>query len=166
VFVMISLPQIEIVHLFTSPAHNFFGHHGEPAGEYPTVEANEIHCIAGRGIKGDRFFDFKENYRGQITFFAYEIYELLCRDCDVHDVPPSVFRRNVITLGADLNMLVDTEFEIQGIRFEGTGECSPCHWMNQAFHFEAEERLKGNGGLRARILTDGFLHVNTRRESA
>jgi hypothetical protein len=54
-------------------------------------------------------------------------------------------------------------FELQGVRFFGVEECSPCHWMNYAFRDErAETWLRGRGGLRARILTDGIL----RREPA
>jgi MOSC domain-containing protein YiiM len=71
----------------------------------------------------------------------------------------------VITRGVDLNSLIGAEFEIQGVRFEGVSECSPCHWMNQAFHSEAEQRMKGNGGLRARILADGVLRSLARKEA-
>ena len=64
----------------------------------------------------------------------------------------------MITSGIDLNTLVGREFEIQGLRFEGVEECRPCHWMNHAYADErVENSLKGNGGLRARILTPGFL---------
>lgn len=117
----------------------------------------ELHCLAGRGIRGDRFFDHKENYKGQITLFADEVYRALCEKFQVRDKPPSVFRRNVITRGVDLNSLTGTEFEIQGIWFSGVEECKPCYWMDQAFHAGAEAALKGWGGLRARILSDGVL---------
>jgi len=33
-----------------------------------------------KAIRGDRFFDFKENYKGQITFFSMEILEMLRRE--------------------------------------------------------------------------------------
>jgi MOSC domain-containing protein YiiM len=155
--VLKSVAQIEVLHIYISPGHNFFGHYQQPPGRYETREVNRVECVAGRGLKGDRFFDFKANYKGQITFFAWEVYESLSRECNVHDIPPSVFRRNVITRGVDLNKLIGSEFEIQGVRFEGTAECSPCHWMNTAFHPEAERRLHGRGGLRARILSDGWL---------
>jgi len=154
---MVELSQIKLLHLYISPAHNFVGHHGKPAGQHPAVEMDEIYCIPGMGIEGDRYFGFKENYKGQITFFASEIYQALCRETNVGDVPPSVFRRNVITGGVDLNTLIGKEFEIQGVQFSGAEECKPCHWMNDAFAPGAEERLRGNGGLRARILTEGTL---------
>ena len=148
-----------IKHLFISPGHNFFGHHAQPPGEHSMVECAEVKCVAGRGLEGDRFFDFKENYKGQVTFFANEVYEQLCAEFGVWDRPPSVFRRNIITAGVDLPGLIGKEFEVQGVRFFGTQESAPCEWMNLAFAPGAEERLKGSGGLRAKILTDGTLRV-------
>ena len=149
----------EILHLYISPGHNFFGHHEQPPGQHPLLEVSEIECVAGQGIRGDRFFGFKPDYKGQITFFAFETYLDVCRKLGIQERPPAVFRRNVITRGADLNSLVDRDFEIQGVRFFGTSECSPCHWMNQAFGAGAENALRGHGGLRARILTDGRLRT-------
>jgi MOSC domain-containing protein YiiM len=151
---------VEVRQLYISAGHNFVGHHGRPAGKNPIVEVAEIECVAGRGVRGDRFFDFKENYKGEITFFARETYEAICRELAVWDKPPSVFRRNVITDGVDLNELICREFTIQGARFRGTEECRPCHWMDQAFAPGAFEFLKGRGGLRAVILSDGILRAN------
>jgi MOSC domain-containing protein YiiM len=123
------------------------------------VEVPQVECVAGRGLRGDRFFDFKENYKGQISFFAWETYEAICRELGVRDKMPSVFRRNVITTGADLNELIGEEFLIEGVRFRGTEECRPCYWMDQAFAPGANEVLKGRGGLRAVILNNGILGI-------
>jgi MOSC domain-containing protein YiiM len=57
----------------------------------------------------------------------------------------------------DLNSLIGREFEVQGVRFFGEEESKPCYWMDQAFCPETENELKGRGGLRARILTNGTL---------
>jgi MOSC domain-containing protein YiiM len=153
-------PPIRVEHLYISPGHNFFGHHERPPGTYETLEQQEIVCLAGRGIEGDRFLDFKPDYKGQITFFAAELYEELCARFGVQNKAPSTFRRNVITRGADLNALIGKEFAIQGVRFLGTAECSPCYWMDAAFHAGAEAALKGRGGLRAKILSNGTLRVD------
>ena len=150
-----------IRHLYISPGHNYFGHHEKPPGEHPMIEVPEAHFFAGRGIEGDRFFDFKANYKGQITFFALEIYRELSRDLQIDNRSPAVFRRNVITEGVDLNTLIGAEFELQGARFLGTAECSPCYWMNTAFGPGAEKALQGRGGLRAKILSDGVLRAET-----
>ena len=156
---MTDIPPIRIEHLYISPGHNFYGHHGQPAGDNPVLAPSEIVCRAGRGIEGDRFLDFKEDYKGQITFFAREMYDQLCAEFGVWDREPSVFRRNVITAGVALADLYGREFEVQGVRFLGVAECSPCNWMNEAFHPGAERWLQGRGGLRAKILTDGVLRV-------
>jgi MOSC domain-containing protein YiiM len=146
-----------IEHIYISPEHIYFGHHEQPPGEAPVVEVESVECVAGKGLKGDRFFDFKDDYKGQVTFFSREVYERLCEELQVADRDASVFRRNVIVSGVDLNTLIGQEFEVQGVRFLGTQECSPCHWMNQAFAEGAESALRGHGGLRARALSTGVL---------
>lgn len=151
---------MRLLHIFISPEHNYFGHHGQPAGTAPAVELEEAELVAGSGIAGDRFFDYKEDYKGQVTFFEQEIYESLCEKFGLpaeNRPPPSAFRRNLITSGQDLNALIGREFEIQGVRFAGIAECSPCHWMDQAFHPGTEAALKNHGGLRAKVLTGGTL---------
>ena len=111
--------MIRVEHLFISPGHNFFGHHGQPAGEHPIIAVEEIECVAGRGIRGDRFFNFKENHKGQITFFAMEVFEALRRELNLPEAQPQATRRNTFVLGADLNALSGAEFEVQVVRFAG-----------------------------------------------
>ena len=151
--------MMRICHLFVSHGHNFFGHHGAPAGQHPMLQVERIECVAGRGIRGDRFFDYKPDYKGQITFFSLEVFEALRRELNLPDALPQGSRRNVFVRGVELNGLVGAEFEVQGIRFAGVEECKPCHWMNSALGAGAEEWLRGRGGLRCRILTDGVLGV-------
>jgi len=148
---------VQVQRLYVSPAHNYVGHHGLPAGENPSLEVTRIGCVAGRGIRGDRFFDYKENYKGQITFFALEVFDALRRELHLPQAQPVATRRNVVVAGLDLNSLVGAEFEIQGVRFAGVEECRACYWMNVALGPGAEDWLQGRGGLRARILTNGIL---------
>ena len=150
-------------HLFVSPGHNYFGRQGQAAGEHPLLEQEQIECVAGRGIRGDRFFDFKENYKGQITFFAWEVLTDLWEKFEVTDRNPAATRRNVITEGVDLNGLIGQRFVIQSVEFEGVEECRPCAWMNQAIKEGAEHSMKGRGGLRARIVTGGTLKCDIAR---
>jgi MOSC domain-containing protein YiiM len=149
--------MLRVEYLYLSPGHNYFGHHGRAPDAHPMVAVEQVECVAGRGLRGDRFFDYKPDYKGQITFFAGEIYDELCIAHAVHDREPWAFRRNVITRGVDLNTLIGQEFTIQGVRFLATSECTPCYWMERAFAPGTEAALKGRGGLRAKILTDGVL---------
>ncbi len=148
---------MRVEHLFISPGHNFFGHHDQPAGEHPIVSVKQIECVAGRGIRGDRFFDYQENYKGQITFFAMEVLEALRQELRLPDAPPQATRRNAFVRGADLVALIGEQFEVQGVRFAGVEESRPCHWMDTVLGPGAEEWLRGRAGLRCRILSDGIL---------
>jgi hypothetical protein len=80
--------DFEITHLYISPGHNFFGHEpGQPSSN-PVLEVPSIWCVAGKGIEGDRFFRYKEAYKGQITFFEEETYNDLCAQFGAWDRPP------------------------------------------------------------------------------
>lgn len=153
------LSDVEISHLYISPGHNYFGHNGMPPGENPILGVEKIGCVTGRGIQGDRFYDFKNAYKGQITFFSEEVYRELCENFGLTNAPPSAARRNVITHGIDLNQLIGADFEVQGVQFHGVEECRPCPWMDHAFAPGAHKFLQGRGGLRARILSDGEVHI-------
>lgn len=50
--------SIAIEHLYISEGHNFFGHHGQATGTNPLREVSTIECVAGRWVRGDRFFDY------------------------------------------------------------------------------------------------------------
>lgn len=151
---------MNIVRLYHSPEHIYKGHKGQPAGTVPMTEAARIWLVAGRGVEGDRY-SRQEGARGQVTFFAEETWLRLCRELGRTDRQPDVFRRNVIVRGTDLNELIGRDFEIQGVRFRGVEHCKPCFWMEQAFApgtFALLGEWKA-GGLRAAVLSDGWLAV-------
>lgn len=162
---MISFGAVEICHLYISPGHNFVGHFGQEPDDFPMIELPIVECVAGRGLRNDRYFDFKTDYKGQVTFFSLEVFDELCDALQVRGIPSSAVRRNIFTRDVDLNSLIGQDFEVQGIRFHGTEESRPCDWMDRAIARGAKEFLKGRGGLRARILCDGTLrssaHVPT-----
>ena len=151
--------QVAIRHIFISPGHNFFGRHGQPAGQHQIIGVPEAGCRAGWGIEGDRFYGYRPNYKGQITFFAWETCEAARREFAVPVLAPEAFRRNVVVDGVDLNTLIGRRFTLGGVTFAGTEESRPCYWMNAAIAPGAEDWLRGRGGLRAKILSDGRLAV-------
>lgn len=150
---------MQIRQIFISPGHNYFGHHGRAPDDYPLIEVPQIECVAGQGIRGDRFYDYRDDYKGQITFFSLEVFDRLSAHFGLTNKSPGSLRRNVIVSGIDLNELIGEEFSVQGVGLRGTAHCKPCYWMNQAVAPGAEEFLAGNGGLRAKILTNGVIAV-------
>jgi MOSC domain-containing protein YiiM len=153
------IPTITIRHLFISRGHNFFGRYGQTAGEHPALDVGTVKCRAGWGIEGDRFFGYRPGYKGQVTFFDWTVYERARKRFRLPALSPAVFRRNVVLEGVDLNTLIGRRFVLGGVEFEGTEESRPCPWMNGAVAPGAEDWLRGQGGLRAKVLTDGELAV-------
>lgn len=150
-----------ILNMFTSPGHNFAGHHGREPDSHATESREQIVCVEGKGIEGDRYFNHKENYKGQITFFDFAVYTRMREELNVPECKPDAFRRNIIVQDLPLADLIGKRFRLQGVEFEGVEECRPCYWMDHAVGEGAEDFLKGQGGLRARILSSGTLSLGT-----
>jgi len=151
--------QVSIKYLYISHGHNYFGRYGMSSLSHEIEEREHLDLMAGKGIVGDRFFDYEEDYKGQITFFDWAVYERVKNEIVNGELDPSKFRRNVLMEGVDLNDLIGKRFSIGEIEFTGSCECSPCFWMDEACAEGTEEFLKGRGGLRARILDDGELRA-------
>jgi MOSC domain-containing protein YiiM len=97
---------VKLVHIFISPEHAYFGHHGRPSGRAPVVELEVADLVEGKGIVGDRFFGWKEDYAGQVTFFSLEVHTAVCAQLGVSACGPDVYRRNLVVAGADLTALM------------------------------------------------------------
>lgn len=152
------MSAITVHELYSSPGHNYFGHHEQPSANHEVVCHETLELVAGRGIPGDRFFDWKDDYKGQLTLIDSQLVEDIRTHADKPDLPASAFRRNVVTSGIDLNSLVGKKFRLAGILLEGTEECRPCYWMDEACGKPGtEDLMRGRGGLRCRILEDGML---------
>lgn len=148
---------VELEHLFVSSGHNYRGRHGKGSLAHEVEDRAVIECVAGRGIRGDRYFDFKEDFKGQVTFFEADVFEAVKREFSLPDLTPWAFRRNVLVRGVPLRELVARTFTLQGLEFAGVEEAAPCYWMDEACAPGVEEFLKGTGGLRARITRGGEL---------
>ncbi len=149
--------NIEIKAIYLSPGHDFKGRFGQERLEHGIEAVKSAHCIAGRGLRGDRYAEHEPDHKRQITFFDWAVYERMREQFAKPELEPWVFRRNVLVAGLDLNALIGQRFSLQGVEFEGVEESVPCVWMDEVVAPGAFAALKGSGGLRARILTDGTL---------
>lgn len=145
--------------IWISPGNDFRGRHGMGREQHGIVACEQVECVTSMGLRGDRYFGYKPDYKGQVTFFDAEAVEAVRREFDVPTLSSGEFRRNLIVRGVDLSQWVGKRFLFQGIEFEGSEECKPCYWMDQVVGPGTEEFLQENfrGGLRARILSDGTL---------
>jgi MOSC domain-containing protein YiiM len=155
------LTALTLRHIFVADGHSYFGRHGLGSAQLPIREIDTVECVPGRGLRGDRYFDHKTDYKGQVTLFSEEVFGELQRALNLPLASPAALRRNLLVSGTDLNELIGQQFELQGVRLEGTEECRPCYWMDEALGPGANDWLKGRGGLRCRILSAGWLRVET-----
>jgi molybdopterin synthase catalytic subunit len=151
--------QADLLEIWISPGNDFRGRHGQERLEHGIEGLAEVECVAGMGLRGDRYFGCKPDYKGQVTFLDAAVVQAVRDQFSQPALSSSVFRRNLIVSGVDLAEWVGRRFRFQGIDFEASEECKPCHWMDTAVIPGVEEFLKTGfrGGLRARILSDGIL---------
>ncbi len=154
--------QTELLEIWISAGNDFRGRHEKGRLEHGGHGVVEIECVAGMGLRGDRYFGYKPDFKGQVTFFDARTVQAVRERFSKPDLSSSVFRRNLIVTGVNLADWVGRRFRFQGIEFEGTEECKPCYWMDQAVAPGAEEFLKADfqGGLRAKILSNGTLKIS------
>ena len=148
---------VEVKHLFVSPGHNYYGRHGKGSESHEIVDRDEIELVAGRGVTGDRFFDYKQDYKGQVTLFDDATVSAVRQVFDLPELSAAAFRRNVVTNGVELNDLIGKTFDLGGVVLSGSEEARPCYWMDEACAPGVEGFLKGRGGLRCRIVRGGVL---------
>ncbi len=148
---------ITLHHIYLSSGHDFKGRFEKGRLNNGSSEVDSVECVEGRGLVGDRYFDFKENYKGQISFISVEAIEEMESTLGVSVQDHSLFRRNVVVSGVDLNSLVGQDFRIGEVELRGVEQCKPCFWMDEAVGEGAFKALENRGGLRCRILSSGRL---------
>ena len=153
--------RADLLEIWISEGNDFRGRHEKGRLDHGIRALSEVECVAGMGLRGDRYFGYKPDFKGQVTFFDAAAVQALRDQFSLPGLSSSVFRRNLIVRGIDLAAWAGKRFRFQGIDFEATEECKPCYWMDEAVAPGAEDFLKANfrGGLRARILSDGILRV-------
>lgn len=149
-----------IKNIFISSESNYWKHPKGQPGSAPTSTPDEAQCHAGKGLLGDRFYEYKDNYGGQVSFMNEDALLELRKITGV-EADFSVFRRNIIISQIDPLTLIGKRFCIGEVEFEGSSDCTPCAWMDYAAGEGAFRWLKENnkGGLRAKIVKSGTIHV-------
>lgn len=115
-----------------------------------------VDALAGRGLRGDRYFDREGGtFEGSdLTLIETEAVAGAEREYGV-DLDPGAHRRNVVTRGVPLNHLVGETFRVGTALARGDRLCEPCSHLESLAGDGVAESLVHRGGLRATILEDG-----------
>lgn len=151
---------VEVLHLLVSPEHAYFGRPREGAADVPTHDLDVVEVVAGKGIRGDRFFGKAAHMDAAVTFLAIEAWEAVARDLGLDGVSdPLLARRNLVVRGVELDPLRGHDFELVtaagSVVLHGGRPAAPCAWMDRVVTAGAHAALRGRGGLRCTPVTDG-----------
>jgi len=127
-----------------------------------TIDA--VRALPGRGLEGDRYLLRTGTYSGktggdrEITLIETEALDALRRDYGVALTAVET-RRNIATRGVPLNHLVGRVFQVGETTARGLRLCEPCSHMERLSGKRMRAGLVHRGGLRAEILTEGWIRV-------
>ncbi len=150
-----------------------FSIHIAPQASAPMQSVSEVRAIPGRGLEGDRYFartgflSSKPIVGGhEITLIEIETLEaLLGSGANGAEeklgirITASDTRRNVVTSNVPLGHLVDREFWVGAVLLCGTRLLEPCKHLEELTSPGVRSALTHRAGLRARILSEGIIHV-------
>ena len=130
-----------------------------------TLPVRAQHVLANpcRGLEGDHRSARASSSARQVTLIQAEhlpVISALCRG----PATPELLRRNLVVSGINLLALKDKTFRIGGAVFEGSGLCHPCSRMEEALGPGGYNAVRGHGGILARVLEAGALHVGDELE--
>lgn len=141
-----------------------------PDSGEPMVARDVVEAVAGRGIRGDRYFENRGLWNvldeegdtqeaSQITFIETEALDAIEREYDV-DLDRAAHRRNVTTSGVALNHLVGRRFRVGSAVCDGVSLCEPCGYL-QAMTGEPDlaDALTHRGGLNAAVVESGTIRT-------
>jgi MOSC domain-containing protein YiiM len=130
------------------------------AAEAPCVAVESVEAIAGRGLRGDRYFEGHGTFGGpgavghQITLIEQEALDELAAQSGI-ELASADARRNVVTRGVDLNALAGHHFLIGDVEIVGRRWCEPCAHLQRLTTPGVLRGLVHRGGLRADIVRGG-----------
>jgi MOSC domain-containing protein YiiM len=141
--------------------------HIAEAASYEMEELNEAHCVAGRGIEGDRYFTGRGTYSPkadvrEVTLIEQEVLDALAR----HDPPlqggpivlrPEDHRRNLTVRGVPLNHLVGRRFRVGDVILRGGRLNFPCKYLEELLGLPVYLPLYNRSGLNCSIERGGII---------
>src|SRR5712671_4982593 len=138
-----------VIHIFTASARGA-----------PMEPRQYVAAVTDGGLDGDRYAD-SANRRGpeyQVTLIEFENIAAFSKLVDV-PFTPDMPRRNIVTQGIRLNDLCGKRFKVGGAILEGLELCERGALFAQRTLREVLKYFSGEGGLRARVVGGGQIHI-------
>src|SRR5680860_1303573 len=132
-----------------------------PQESGPIQEVQEVEAIAGKGLRGDRYFDDGDEAHDptlEVTLFSAEGLEEGRAESGL-DIVAKEMRRNLMTRGVTLSDLLGRRFSAGEVVFEGLERNPPCAHLQRLAGKPLLKPTIENGGIRARIVKGGTIRA-------
>ena len=122
-----------------------------------TIYVNQAILKRNKGIINDRYYEnFKKKYE-QVTLIESEkisnFNNKIKSKLNYKD-----FRRNIITIGIDLNKMINKKIQINNVVLKIHQLCQPCRYLQNKLNAGNLVKLLINqGGVRAEIIQSGII---------
>jgi hypothetical protein len=140
-----------------------------PEAQVEMTDRSNVEAVAGRGLRGDRYFSDiesgtfvtwepdEERLDGyDVTLIEQEAIDAIEREAGV-ELAPGEHRRNIVTRDTALNHLVGKRFRVGEAVCRGDRLCEPCGYLQDITGKDVLDTLAHRGGLRADILESGMI---------
>jgi MOSC domain-containing protein YiiM len=132
----------------------------------PMQTPSAVEAIVGVGLAGDRyaarigFYSPRPTDPGarEVTLFEAEVLDHLLSEYSIA-LSAAEHRRNLTLRGVRLGALIGQRFRVGDVLLEGIKDCPPCEHLEQLVGKAVLRPLVNRGGLRARVLEGGTIHI-------
>ncbi len=129
-----------------------------PERNVPVQVVDEVTVSEQYGLIGDHYSG--QNGKRHITLIQAEHLPAIASFVGLPAVDPALLRRNIMVSGLNLLALKGQQFKLgDEVILAYTGECYPCSKMETALGEGGYNALRGHGGITARIIRGGQVHV-------
>ena len=128
--------------------------------EADTVYVNQAFLEKKKGIVNDRYYNNYKNSMEQVTLIDKEEIDLFNYNIK-NNIDYKDFRRNIIVSGVNLIQNLNKIILINDVKLKIHEICQPCKYLQEKLKIpELVKLLVNKSGVRAEILTSGFIKVN------
>ena len=138
--------------------------HVAPAATDPVESRESVEAVAGKGLRGDRYFDAEGTFSNaadggnELTLVEREAVAAIEREAGI-ELDPGEHRRNLTTREVALNHLVGERFRVGEVVCRGVRLCEPCDHLESLTEDGVVAALTHRGGLRADIEEGGVIRA-------
>ena len=122
-----------------------------------TIYVNQAILKRNKGIINDRYYEnFKKKYE-QVTLIESEKISYFNNNIK-SKFNYKDFRRNIVTVGIDLNKMINKKIQINNVVLKIHQLCQPCRYLQNKLSVDNLVKLLINkGGVRAEIVQSGVI---------